>query len=220
MEGPRHTGAGGRGEGSRFGSQPQPRERCLDRWTVCPGSGRAAGAGHDGGDPPQEVGQVGGHGAGLVAVKLGRVLGLVLEHEQGVLPQQIHLQADRGGRSAAWGAHGRAPRKISAALAARPPHVTHPLTDGNPKPTRAAGRTRANKSRRLDRQTLGLRAPLRAHTATPRASHLAAKRGARACSGPGQLSHPQGNSRTSAHRSALPRAPSDQSPLTVFRAMS
>lgn len=54
--------------------------------------GRVAGR-SDAGEPPQQVGELGRHGARLVAVELGQRLGFeIAEHEEGVAPQQLHLQ--------------------------------------------------------------------------------------------------------------------------------
>lgn len=50
----------------------------------------------DAGKAPQQVGELGRHRAGLVAVKLRQRLGLeVAEQEEGVGPQQLHLQDTR-----------------------------------------------------------------------------------------------------------------------------
>lgn len=54
--------------------------------------GRVAGR-SDTGEPSQQVGELGRHGARLVAVKLRQRLGFeIAEHEEGVAPQQLHLQ--------------------------------------------------------------------------------------------------------------------------------
>lgn len=55
--------------------------------------------GGDACEPPEQVGQFGGHRARLVAVELGQRLRLeVLEHEEGVAPQQLHLQSHTASR--------------------------------------------------------------------------------------------------------------------------
>lgn len=47
----------------------------------------------DTGEPSQQVGELGRHGARLVAVELGQRLGFeIAEHEEGVAPQQLYLQ--------------------------------------------------------------------------------------------------------------------------------
>lgn len=47
----------------------------------------------DASEAPQQIGQLGRHCAGLVAVELRQRLGLeVAEQEEGVAPQQLHLQ--------------------------------------------------------------------------------------------------------------------------------
>lgn len=48
---------------------------------------------NDAGEPPQQIGQLGRHGARFIAVKLRQRLGLkVLEHEERVVPVQLHLK--------------------------------------------------------------------------------------------------------------------------------
>lgn len=47
----------------------------------------------DAGKPPQQIGQFGRHCARLIAVKLRQRLGLkVLEHEECIVPVELHLQ--------------------------------------------------------------------------------------------------------------------------------
>lgn len=47
----------------------------------------------DAGKPPQQIGQFGRHGARLIAVELRQRLGLkVLEHEECIVPVELHLQ--------------------------------------------------------------------------------------------------------------------------------
>lgn len=56
------------------------------------GERRLMGGRDDSGEPPQQVGQICGHGARLVAVKLRQRLGLeVLKHEESIAPLQLHL---------------------------------------------------------------------------------------------------------------------------------
>lgn len=61
-------------------------------WPLC--------AGNNGGDPLQEVGQVGGHGTGLITVKFREGLGFkIIKHEQGILPYKVHLEKRQKGKS-------------------------------------------------------------------------------------------------------------------------